>query len=93
MMAKLDWQRVKGGDKPHEYQKVLLHTPQFGMTTGEVITGIWDGTEWQADDGRDFEGTPPVHWALLDWPDFEGDDDEWSHQDLGDFDDLDDPTA
>lgn len=73
----MSWQRVKGGDKPHDYQKVLLHCPQWADTIGEVITGVWTGEEWQADDGRSFEECKPVHWAPISHPDFEGDDDEW----------------
>lgn len=73
----MDWQRVKNGSRPQPYQKVLLHCPQWAMTLGEVITGVWTDGEWQADDDRDLTDCPPVHWAAFEWPDFEGDPDEW----------------
>lgn len=80
----LKWHRVKDGSKPTEYDNVLLHTPQWGVALGNVITGWWDGSAWEAHDGRDFDGNPPIHWADIPLPNFEGDADEWSDPEFED---------
>lgn len=74
----LTWNRVKNGPRPNIGQTVLLHTPQWSMTEGDVCLGSWDGNEWDAFDGRGWDDDLPVHWAAITWPDFEGDADEWS---------------
>lgn len=79
----VDWTRSKEA-KPPAHVTVLLHTPQWSLTSGDFTTGCWDGTDWFADDGRDFTGNPPVHWATVSTPEFEGDADEWADEESPD---------
>lgn len=81
----VQWIRVKGCTEfPSVYETVLLHTPQWDMAEGEVTTGSWTGSEWEASDGRVWDGALPVHWARVEPPTFKGDEDEWPD---GEFDD------
>lgn len=46
-----------------------------------MVAGVWTGDEWQAQDDRDLEAHPPIHYAYVTLPDYEGEDEDWASAD------------
>lgn len=78
------WIRVDSGQRPDAYIDVILHTPQFMDTHGPTATGLWDGQRWVADDERDLDLIPPVHYMVLALPEYQGSTEEWANVDIAD---------
>lgn len=79
--SEVKWVRCKI-ELPRPFVNVALHTPQYADTMGHLCCGHWTGSEWEAQDGRDLTDFPPIHWAYVDVPDYDGDDDDWKHMDV-----------